>query len=710
MNSAGQKATYRFAFDIGGTFTDLVLAGSDGSVFTGKVLSDQEQVVAPILEGLGHMLKQHGIQVSQLVDVVAGATTAVTNLIIERKGARTGLITTQGFRDVIEIGRELRYDVYDLTASFPTPIVPRELRMELAERIDAAGEVVQQPDDSHIEKLLLGLREAGVQSIAVCLLHAYRNPAHEQQIREVARRVVPEIALSLSSDVAPEIREYERAIATALNAYVMPMVGTYLSQIETGLKNYGVNAVLQVMQSNGGIISREFGERLPIRMLESGPAAGVLGATHTAAKSACNNVLAFDMGGTTAKACLISDGTPEITMEFEAARQLRFKKGSGFPVRLPVVDLIEIGAGGGSIAYVDQSGLLKVGPRSAGSSPGPACYGLGGKEPTVTDAALVLGYLDPTATLSGVVRLRLDLAEQAIKTHIADPLNLSVTEAASGIHRIVCEHMAAAAKIHAVEKGKDIRRYTLLASGGAGPMHAREVGRRSGCANVLIPSNAGVFSATGLLVAPMKVDIVRTRYVSLADADWQAIEQLYADMARQLREELAAAGESPENIQYSRSADMRYVGQGFEINAGLPPALSTGSSAAVAQGFHQSYQRHFGQALEDQSIEVLNWRLEAVVHRQQPAMDGGAQAAQQASGKRSRQVFYPDINQYTETPVFHEKQLVANAPYHGPALIEQAGSTIVIGPGDRYLLDDAGSIRIALNMANALNQQERLAS
>ena len=697
MKSGAQEVKYRFAFDIGGTFTDLVLAGSDGSIVTGKVLSNQDQVVAPIVEGLNRMLKEQRIDVSALSEVVAGATTAVTNLIIERKGACTGLITTKGFRDVIEIGRELRYDVYDLTATFPVPIVPPELRCELDERIDALGEAVQTPSDEEIEQLVIALRDAGATTIAVCLLHSYRNPVHEQRVREIANRVAPQIALSLSSDIASEIREYERTVATVLNAYVMPMVGTYLSQIEMGLKAYGLDAILQVMQSNGGIISREFGERMPIRMLESGPAAGVLGAIHTATRSDRRNVVAFDMGGTTAKACLISDGIPEITTEFEAARELRFKKGSGFPVRLPVVDLIEIGAGGGSIAYIDQTGLLKVGPRSAGSNPGPACYGLGGTEPTVTDAALVLGYLDPAGTLSGAVQLRPDLAQQAIKTRIADPLKLTVTEAASGIHRIVCEHMAAAAKIHAVEKGKDIRRYTLLASGGAGPIHAREVGRRSGCADILIPSNAGVFSAIGLLVAPMKVDIVRTRYLPLRTMDWAAMELLYQDMEQRLREELAAAGESAARIVYRRSADMRYIGQGFEVNTELPPALTSSCTDQVAHGFHEAYRRQFGHALEDQAIEALNWRLDATVQRAWPEIGSKKVSGAAAEDRqRSRQVFFPDIDCYVETPVLKENQLAVGDVRVGPALIEQAGSTIVIGPRDTFSLDGGGSVRIHL--------------
>ncbi len=701
MSKVRPEVRYRFGFDIGGTFTDLVLSGSDGSVFTAKALSDHVDVVAPIVGGLRSILAEQRIDPGQVDQIVAGATTAVTNLVIERKGACTGLITTQGFRDVIEIARELRYDVYDLTSEFPDPIVPRELRGELPERIDHFGTVLRAPSDGEIKEVVLQLRRGGAKAIAVCLLHSYRNPVHEERVRDIAMQVAPELSISLSSEVNAEIREYERTIATVLNAYVMPMVGTYLTRIETGLKGYGINATLQIMQSNGGIISREFGERMPIRMLESGPAAGALGAAHTARRSEYLNIVAFDMGGTTAKACLISNGEPEVTTEFEAARVHRFKKGSGLPLRLPVVDLIEIGAGGGSIALVDQTGLLKVGPRSAGSSPGPACYGLGGTEPTVTDAALVLGYLDPQGSLSGAVKLRLELAEQAIKSRIADPLGLSVIEAASGIHRIVCEHMASAAKIHAVEKGKDIRRYTLLGFGGAGPIHSREVARRCGCTEILVPANAGVFSAIGLLVAPMKVDIVRSRFSPLSAVDWNAIEALYREMVQRLSHELTVAGVAPDKIEFSRSADMRYVGQGFEVNTGLPPSLSPGCTAEIAGRFHGAYERQFGHRLDDQSIAALNWRLEGIVRVEWPELIPTAQARPAGAVSRSRPAFFPDIDRFVETPVLAEAELAGGELRDGPALIEQAGSTIVIGPGDRYSMDHIGNIRITLGAKKA---------
>ena len=692
----GERVRYRFAFDIGGTFTDLVLSGADGTVLTCKVLSRQDEIVAPIVEGLGRMLARAGIGSDQVEHVIAGATTAVTNLIIEGKGARTGLIATRGFQDVIEIGRELRYDVYDLEARYPDPIVPRELRVEVAERIDHSGAVLLALTDEEIANALQRLVAGGAQSIAVCLLHAYRNPIHEERIREVAQRLAPAIPLSLSSEIVSEIREYERTVATVLNAYVMPIVGGYLTQIEAGLAAEGVRATLRIMQSNGGIISREFGERVPIRMLESGPAAGALGACIVARRTKRPDLLAFDMGGTTAKACLISGGEPEVTTEFETARVRRFKKGSGLPVRLPIVDLIEIGAGGGSIATVDPTGLLKVGPSSAGSHPGPACYGLGGVEPTVTDAALLLGYLDSDGSLSGAVELRRELAERAIGSRIAKPLGMSVIEAANGIHRIVCEQMAAAAKIHAAEKGKDIRRYALLAFGGAGPIHAREVARRIGCREVLIPANAGVFSAVGLLGAPMKVDMVRTHYGKLGTIDWTQIEAVYAVMAERLRAELVGSGASADRIVYRRSADMRYVGQGFEVNTPLAASLLEAGSGGVAACFHDAYERQYGHHLADQSIEALNWRLEASARVDWPAIAWRPERAARAVERRTRPVFFPDAGRFVETTVLNEGDLAEGAWCEGPALIEQAGSTVVVGPGDRCAMDREGHIRLIL--------------
>ncbi len=698
MSAGKTPLQYRFAFDIGGTFTDLVLLGSDGSVLTAKVLTGVGDVVLPIRTGLLAMLKEHGLSLSQVTDVVVGATTAVTNLVIERKGAVTGLITTAGFRDVLEIARELRYDLYDLTAPGPDAIVPRELRMEVQERVDASGAIVQPLDEADVERVVEALKKAGVRAIAVCLLHSYTNPAHEQRIKAVIQRVAPELCVSLSSEVLGEMREYERSVATVLNACVMPMVGNYLGAIEGGLRETGLKATLHIMQSNGGVISRQLGERMPIRMLESGPAAGALGAAYAARLAKTADVMAFDMGGTTAKACLISNGRPSITTEFEAARQERFKKGSGLPVRLPTVDLIEIGAGGGSIAHIDTTGLLKVGPHSAGSSPGPACYGLGGDRPTVTDAALVLGYLDPQGTLSGAVRLQLSLAEQAIKKHVADPLGITVIEAANGIHRIVCEHMAVAAKIHAVENGRDIRRYTMLAFGGAGPIHAREVARRSGCQEVLVPANAGVFSAFGLLVAPMKMDLVRTKFVRLADMNWEEIETLLEGMEDSLSSELATAGVAGKDIQFRRSADMRYVGQGFEVETELPTPLIAAKQSDIERAFADAYAQRFGGQLTAQRVEAVNWRVEGAAPAPETAVANHTRKVASAAdaGKRIRPAFFPDLGAFVDTPVMAADTLRFGESYQGPALIEQPGSTVVIGPGDRFRLDEHANLRITL--------------
>lgn len=688
---------YRFAFDIGGTFTDCVLLGTDGLVLTCKVLSDHEDVVAPIAAGLKQMLVENNISIAQVSDVVVGATTAVTNLVIERKGALTGLITTRGFRDVIEIGRELRFDLYDLTAPGPDPVVSRDLRVEIDERLDASGVVLKAPADEDIEQAVRVLLARGARAIAVCLMHSFTNPSHEKRVKAIIERIKPDLPVSLSSEVLGELREYERTVATVLNAYVMPMVGSYLSTIENGLRSLGIQATLRIMQSNGGVISRDLGERMPIRMLESGPAAGALGAAYAAQRASVADVLAFDMGGTTAKACLIADGKPSVTTDFEAARLQRFKKGSGLPVRLPTVDLIEIGAGGGSIAHIDVNGLLKVGPKSAGSSPGPACYGLGGEFPTVTDAALLMGYLDAEGSLSGAVSLRLELAEQAMRIHIAQPLGISVIEAANGIHRIVCEHMATAAKIHAVEKGQDVRRYTLLAFGGAGPIHAREVARRSGCRQVLVPANAGVFSAFGLLVAPMKVDTVRTRFTRLETIDWSETETLLLEMEQTLREQLSSADVPLTAMRFRRTADMRYVGQGFEVETELPAMMQENEKKALEERFNKAYAALFGRHLNNQKLEIVNWRVEGFAAiSSAPAVAGHLVSSASAVGLKTRKVYFPDSNAFLDTPVMPESALSAGIFHEGPALIEQAGSTVVIGPGDRFGLDAFGNIRITI--------------
>ncbi|NDH34431.1 MAG: hydantoinase/oxoprolinase family protein [Betaproteobacteria bacterium] len=698
--------SYRFAFDIGGTFTDLVLLGSDGSMHSAKLLSDPINIVAPIAKGLLQLCDQHGIAIGSIHELVVGATTAVTNLVIERKGAKTALITTQGFRDVIAIGRELRYDIYNLTAPGPDPIVDRSMRLEIDERSDASGAVLKAPSKQAIDLVIDQAMAQAAESIAVCLLHSFSNPSHERMIRDQVLARFPSIPVSLSHEVLGELREYERTVATVLNAYVAPKVGDYLGLIERGLRAIGIHADLRVMQSNGGVISKSFGERFPIRLLESGPAAGALGAAHTALELGIDQLIAFDMGGTTAKACLMTQGEPGITTEFEAARSQRFKKGSGLPVRIPTVDLIEIGAGGGSIAHIDATGLLKVGPHSAGSNPGPACYGLGGMLPTVTDAAVLLGYLDPAANLSDAVQLRYDLAAQAMRESVAVKLGLSLDEAAAGVHRIVCEQMAAAAKVHAVEKAKDIRRCTLLAFGGAGPLHAREVARRIGCKQILVPSGAGVFSAFGLLVAPLKLDLVQTRYQKLLDLDLEAAEDELQAMQARLGQELDLAGAqtlsaatqasaSHGAYRFVRSADMRYVGQGFELVTALAPDLRAGSHESLRSSFETAYQQRFGSPIHEAEVEILNWRIEAYASEGSITITSSHRPpAGPSPALRSRRAYFPCIRNWIDTPVFADADLIPERLEQGPALIEQAGSTLVIGPGDHYRKDRNGNIHI----------------
>ena len=696
MSVAG-ASRYRFGFDIGGTFTDIVVADEQGDVYVGKCLSRPEAITRAVVDGLAEVIERESIPRDKIREVISGATTVVTNLIIEGKGAPTGLLTTEGFPDLIEIGRENRYDIYDIKAKLPKPVIPRKWRKQVRERIDRNGDVVVALDESTARRAIEELVADGVASIAVCFLHAYRYPDHERRVREIAAEVAPALFVSLSSDVLPEIREYERTVATALNAYVQPYIGRYLEALERGLADIGVLASLQIMQSNGGVITRAYAEAMPLRMLESGPAAGVLAATHVAGRVHLDNVLSFDMGGTTAKSCLISGGRPAITTDFETARVHRFKKGSGLPVKLPVMDIMEIGAGGGSIASIDATGLLRVGPNSAGANPGPACYGLGGEEPTVTDAALVLGYLDPARKLSDQVTLHLDRAEKAIHDKLARPLGMSVIEAANGIHRIVCETMASSAEVHAVEKGKDIRRYTLVAFGGAGPMHAREIARRLGCRRILIPPNAGVFSAVGLLVAPVMTDAVRTLYTLLDDADWKRIDSLFEDMQRKAIDDIAQADVSADQIAFERSADMRYIGQGFEVNASLPAAFGSDIKQAAIESFYAAYDEIFGHHLTIVGLEALSWRLKAVAPLRSPlAAVRKKSPGVAAQPKTRRQVFFPGKSQSIEVPVWTDAGLEPGREYAGPALIEQSGCTAVVGIGDRFVVDGQGNLVVTL--------------
>src|SRR5262245_56047253 len=600
----------RLGVDVGGTFTDLVVVDeSTGALRVGKVLTTPKDPAHGVEAGIVSLLGGAEVPVSGIRAVVHG-TTLATNALIERKGARTALLTTAGFRDALEIRHEGRYDMYDLFIEPPAPLVPRHLRREIPERLLADGSVLRPLDEVAAREAIRGLLAEGVESLAICLLHAYVNPAHERRLAELVREMAPGLVVSCSSDVVPEIREYERASTTAANVYVAPLMARYLEDLEGRLIEQGVPGQLYVMQSSGGIALPATARQLPIRLVESGPAAGALAAALATRQRGELRMLSFDMGGTTAKACVIDGGAPLVAREFEVARADRFKKGSGLPVRVPVIEMIEIGAGGGSIARVDRLGLLKVGPDSAGADPGPACYNLGGRLPTVTDADLVLGYLDADFFLGGRMPLDRGAAQRAIEERVARPLGLDAVAAARGIHRVVNENMAAAARIHGIERGKDLRSYPLFAFGGAGPVHCWQVARILRVPRILLPFGAGDIAAYGLLAAPLAFDFVRTRRQRLDAADWAAINALYAEMEAEGRALLARAGIAAGDVRVARLAEMRYLGQGHEVEAAIPHGmLSNATLPAVTKAFETAYRALYHRTPQGVPLEALNWRV-----------------------------------------------------------------------------------------------------
>jgi N-methylhydantoinase A len=676
--------------DIGGTFTDLVWVDeSTGAVHVSKLLTTPKEPAQAVEQGVV-MLLHEAVSAPASVATLIHGTTLATNALIERKGARTGLLTTAGFRDALEIGREGRYDMYDLFIDPPAPLVPRHLRLEVAERILADGTVLAPLDEGSAEAAIAALVADGVEAIAVSLLHAYRNPDHERALVALVNRAAPGLPVSSSSEVVPEIREFERTSTTVANVYVMPLMARYLDDLERKLHDLGVTGNFYVMLSSGGIATPATAKRVPVRLVESGPAAGALAAARMAREAGEPRMLSFDMGGTTAKACVIDGGEPLVAREFEVARADRFKKGSGLPIRVPVIELIEIGAGGGSIARIDSLGLLKVGPDSAGADPGPACYALGGREPTVTDADLVLGYLDPEFFLGGRMRLDVDAARRAIDERVARPLGLSLTEAAWGIHRVVNENMAAAARIHGIERGRDLRSYPLFAFGGAGPVHAWQVGRILRVPRVLVPFGAGAISAWGLLVAPLAFDFVRTAPQRLDAADWNRINQLFAEMEADGRAVLRAAGVSERDIALRRRAEMRYVGQGHEVEVEVPAGvLGQASLATLTASFEAAYRALYSRTPMGVAIESLNWRV--VASGPPPDLRLSAPAPNAASDapprKNTRPAYFPESGGYVETAVYDRYRFRAGMELEGPAIIEERESTTVIGPGARIIVD-----------------------
>jgi N-methylhydantoinase A len=686
-SSAGRA---RIGVDIGGTFTDLVWVDeTTGGVRVSKLLTTPKEPAQAVEQGVVALLHDAASAPASVSTLIHG-TTLATNAVIERKGAMAGLLTTAGFRDALEIGREGRYDMYDLFIDPPAPLVPRHLRLEVTERVLADGGVLTPLDEESARAAVSALLAAGVEAIAVSLLHAYRNPAHERALAALVSRMAPGLPVSCSSEVVPEIREFERTSTTVANVYVMPLMARYLDDLERKIHQLGITGNFYMMLSSGGIATPATAKRVPIRLVESGPAAGALAAARMARQAGEPRMLSFDMGGTTAKACVIDRGEPLVAREFEVARADRFKKGSGLPIRVPVIELIEIGAGGGSIARIDSLGLLKVGPESAGADPGPACYALGGAEPTVTDADLVLGYLDPAFFLGGRMRLDVEAARRAIEERVARPLGLSLTEAAWGIHRVVNENMAAAARIHGIERGKDLRAYPLFAFGGAGPVHGWQVGRVLKVPRVLVPFGAGAISAWGLLVAPLAFDFVRTAPQRLDAADWNGINLLFGEMEAEGGAILRAAGVSDADLTFRRSAEMRYVGQGHEVEVEVPPGqLGASSLADLTSRFEAAYRALYSRTPMGVPIEALNWRL--VVSGPTPETSMSATDADTRPGtepiKRKRPAYFPEAGGYVETPVYDRYALRSGMRFEGPAIVEERESTTVIGPRARVAVD-----------------------
>jgi N-methylhydantoinase A len=697
------NSRYRFGVDIGGTFTDLVIVDEGGGrMLVGKTLTTPEDPSVGVLTGLAQLLREHGLGSEEIASAVH-ATTLITNAIIERKGARTGLITTQGFGDVLEIGREMRYDLYDLFLEMPAPLVPRGLRLEVSERIGKDGDVRTPLERGSLERAAEALAEAGVEAVAVCLLHSYINDEHELAAGEYLQERYPGLFVSISSRVAREIREYERASTTVANAYVQPLTQRYLDRLAEGVGEMGFRGSLFMMLSNGGIASLRSAKELPIRLVESGPAAGALVGGFYGGLVGERNVLAFDMGGTTAKACIVDDGRPMTTFSFEAARVHRFRKGSGLPLKVPAIELIEIGAGGGSLARIDKMGLLKVGPESAGAEPGPACYGRGGEQPTVTDADLVLGYLDPDYFLGGEMRLDLEGARRALREKVARPLGIGEVEAAWGIHEIVNENMASATRVYIAEKGRDPRRYSLVATGGAGPVHAYRVARKLQLGRVICPLGAGVASTIGLLVAPPRVDYAHAYVTRLGEVDWDRLGEIYRDMEERAVATLGEVGVPRDQVSLERMADMRYVGQGFEVVATLPGGeLGPERAGEMREGFERAYLELYERSLPSVEVEVLNWRLVA----SGPAAGAEEVAAglrERAGGgpgggalKGRRPVYLGGPGRFEDVAVYDRYLLAPGESYPGPAIVEERESTVVIGPEARFSVDEYQNLIIEM--------------
>jgi N-methylhydantoinase A len=690
------RREYRVGSDIGGTFTDLVTVREDGRLQVEKVLSTPDDLISGILAGYDGVLANAGIPASA-VTAFAHATTVVTNAVIEGRGAKVGLLTTHGFRDAIEIGRELRYDVYDLNMRKPAPLAPRSLRLGVRGRILADGTEREPLNLADIEAAAATFREAGVEAVAIVLLHSYLVTAHEEQAKAVLSERLPGVPVSTSSELVREVREYERTSTTLVNAYVQPIVKSYVGRLAEQITDRGTTCPLYCMVSSGGMTSAEGAMAAPVRMIESGPAAGAMAAAYFGRLTGHRNLISLDVGGTTAKIAVIDDGEPEVAHEFETARVHRLKKGSGHILKIPVVEMIEIGAGGGSIARIDRLGLLQVGPESAGAQPGPACYGLGGTEPTVTDSDLVLGRLDPDSFLGGDMALDVEAARKALEVRIGEPYGWSVERAALALSEVIDDNMANATRLHLAERGRDPRGYSLFAFGGAGPVHAYGLARLLGIKEVIYPFGAGALSALGLLVAPLLVEEVESYVVRLSGLDWDRLRGLFGGMERRARAALAELGVADEDVEIRRSAELRFVGQGHEVLTRLPDdAIANGDAAAINDAFKAAYSRLFGRVPGAADAEGLLWRLTATgpapTFDLAPPESRRTRAEGDPAPRHSRQVVFPETGGPVDVPVYSRYDLEAGWKRKGPVVVEERESTVVLGPDAELEPDELGNL------------------
>jgi N-methylhydantoinase A len=681
--------TYSLAVDIGGTFTDIVLRNSDGRLTVDKTLTTHHDLIDGFFLGVHAVLERAGIAAADVEGVIVHATTVVTNALIERKGLPTALLVTQGFRDVLSIRNEHRYEMYDPQIEFPEPLVPTDLTFGVPERTFADGTIARNVDIGAVAEIARELESKGVKSVGICLLNSFANPHNERVVAEEIGRLLPDLFITTSSDVAPQIREFHRASTTTVNAYAMPISQPYLRRLSGRLDQEGFANTPLIMLSSGGVVGAATAGRHPVRMIESGPAAGALAACHYAGMLAIDRLMSFDMGGTTAKACLIENGEPLVTGLFEVDRRYRFKEGSGLPVTVPSIDMIEIGAGGGSIAHVDDLGLLKVGPESAGSKPGPACYGRGGTQPTVTDADLVLGLLDADNFLGGDMVLDRAAADRAM-AQLAQELGLGSVQAARGIYRVVTEAMAAAARTHATDRGVDFRGMPLLAFGGAGPVHACEVAALLQSSSVIIPPQSSVLSAFGTLVTPVRLDLVRSDLARLSDLDWPRVDGILEELSREAFAALDEAGCARRDVTLIFGADLRYFGQQHEVTVTLDADPRTHRDASlIATAFETAYRVLYGVNPSHVPVEVVTWRLTA----RGPVIP--VDRIDKASGtwgspKTTRKVYAWSDD--ATVPVYDRDCVAVGQSLIGPAIIEERETTTILPPSWTASVDRFGCI------------------